>query len=80
MIAVVPPSTGETPLANSRDVVTLLADTINRLRTGNLDPRIANAVGYLANILLGALQQEALEDRLLRLESSLGMESGEKRN
>ena len=30
----------------------LLATTINDVRRGRLDPRIANAVGYLAGVLL----------------------------
>ena len=35
---------------------------------------LANAVGYLASILLGALQQGPLEERLSRLEATLELE------
>jgi hypothetical protein len=45
-----------------------LADSINRLRRGQLDPRVANAMGYLASILLKALDQR-LEERLAYLEA-----------
>jgi hypothetical protein len=46
-----------------------LADSINRLRRGQLDPRLANAMGYLASVLLKALENGRIEDRLARLES-----------
>jgi hypothetical protein len=41
---------------------------INRLRRGQLDPRVANAMGYLASVLLKALDQR-LEERLAHLEA-----------
>ena len=46
----------------------LLAATINQVRRGDLDPKVANTVGYLAGMLLKALDAGALEDRLLALE------------
>lgn len=51
------------------DVVKLLAETINQVRRGEIDPRVANAVGYLANILLAATGQGELESRIAELES-----------
>ena len=71
--AVLPVDTPDIPLTNTQEVSALIGDSINQLRRGQLDPRVANAVGYLANILLGALQQGPLEDRLARLESSIGI-------
>jgi hypothetical protein len=47
------------------------------VRRGQLDPRVGNAVGYLASILLGALQQGPLEERLSRLEATLGLGKGQ---
>src|SRR5262249_14460431 len=41
---------------NAADVTTLLATTINEVRQGKLDPKVANAVGYLAGVLLRALE------------------------
>ena len=61
------------PLRNSADICELLSTTIREVRSGKLPPRTATAVGYLANILLGALQQGPLEDRLLALEAALGL-------
>ena len=57
------------PVTDSQDVVRLLAGTINQVRKGQLDPRVANAVGYLANILLKAVDQGRVEDRLASLEA-----------
>ena len=46
----------------------LLEETINRVRHGPFDLRAANAIGFLAGILLKALDQR-LEDRLAHLEA-----------
>jgi hypothetical protein len=61
------------PLHNSRDICELLARTINEVRSGKVQPKIASSVGYLANILLPALEQGPLEDRLSALEAALGL-------
>jgi hypothetical protein len=66
----------ERQLRNTADVCELLSTTINEVRSGKVQPRIATAVGYLANILLGALEQGPLEDRLLALEAVLGLPNG----
>src|SRR6266566_4843093 len=52
---VLPPETPDNPLRSTTDVSTLLSESINQVRRGQLDPRVANAVGYLASILLNAL-------------------------
>jgi hypothetical protein len=46
---VVPCDTPDHPLGDTKQVSLLLADSINRLRRGQLDPRVANAMGYLAS-------------------------------
>jgi hypothetical protein len=56
-------------VADCRDVVRLISETINQVRKGQLDPRVANAVGYLANVLIKAVDQGELEGRLAELES-----------
>jgi hypothetical protein len=38
------------------DVVTLLSETISQVRRGEIDPKIANATGYLSSVLLRALE------------------------
>ena len=50
------------------DVVSLLSVAINNVRRGELDPKVANCVGYLASISLRALQAEDLEGRVKALE------------
>ena len=75
--AVLPGDTQDLPLHDVGDVCTLLAESINQVRRGQIDPRVANAVGYLASILLGALQQGPLEERMERLEVTLGLRSSQ---
>jgi hypothetical protein len=53
------------------DVVTLVETTINDVRAGRVDVRVANAVGYLANVAIKAIEQSDLEARLEALESVL---------
>jgi hypothetical protein len=65
---VLPSDTPDHPLGDTNQVSVLLADSINRLRRGQLDPRVANAMGYLASVLLKALDQR-LEERLAHLEA-----------
>jgi hypothetical protein len=61
----------EVKVQDGADVVQLLSDTINQVRRGEIDPRVANAVGYLSNIVLAASGQSELENRLAELESLL---------
>jgi len=56
-------------------VVRLLAQTINQVRRGNIDPRISNAIGYIAGTLLKAIEQDQIEKRLAQLESILKTQS-----
>src|SRR5262249_21918667 len=48
-------------------VVKLLAETINQVRKGTLDPKVANCVGYLASILLRALEGSELAREIEQL-------------
>jgi hypothetical protein len=68
---VLPPDTPDMPLTTSADVTNLLAQTINKVLRGQLDPHVSNAVGFLAGHLLKAQQQEQIERRLQRVESIL---------
>ena len=69
--AVLPPDTPDHPLGNTKEVSAFLADTINQLRRGELDPRVANGVGYLTGVLLRAFEQGPLEERLAKIEAAL---------
>jgi hypothetical protein len=75
---VLPLETPDNPLRNTQDVSSLLGESINQVRKGQLEPRVANAMGYLASILLGALQQGPLEERLARLEAALELNDNKK--
>ena len=59
-------------LESTTDVARLLGDSINQLRRGQLDPRVANSVGYLGSVLLRAMEQGPTEQRLANLEAILG--------
>jgi len=54
-----------------QDVARLLSATINQVRKGELDPRVANAVGYLANIFIKAIEQGDMEKRIEDLEAAV---------
>lgn len=64
-----PADAPDVKVEDGADVVKLLCQTINQVRRGELDPRVANAVGYLANIILAAAGQRELENRLAELET-----------
>src|SRR5580692_11652120 len=57
LATVLPADTPDHSLGNTTDVSAFLCDSINRLRRGQLDPRVANAMGYLTSVLLRSLEQ-----------------------
>jgi hypothetical protein len=59
------------PLKSVGQVSELLEETINRVRQGPFDLRTANAIGFLAGILLKAIESGRIEDRLAHLEAVL---------
>ena len=56
------------------DVLSLVEESINDVRAGRVDVRVANAVGYLANIAIRAIEQGDLAERLAALEAVLAPE------
>jgi hypothetical protein len=52
------------------DLRDLLAESLIELRAGKLDPRVANALGYLGASYLRALEISDLESRLDALEAT----------
>jgi hypothetical protein len=69
--ATLPATTPDHELETIADVAGLLAATINDVRRGALDPRIANSVGYLSGVLLKAMEQGEVEERLAALEATV---------
>ena len=66
--ASLPAETPDCALSNAADVTTLLGMSINQVRRGEIDPRVANAIGYLSATLLKALELGNLEQRVSDLE------------
>ncbi len=64
------------PLKSIGDVSGLLEETINRVRQGPFDLRAANVIGFLAAILLKALDSGRVEERLDHLEAVVTGKSG----
>ena len=56
---------------NPQDVVTLLETTINEVRSGELDPRIANTIGYLTGGLLKAFEIGEVNRRVTAIEEAI---------
>jgi hypothetical protein len=69
--ATLPPDTQDLSLMSVADVVGLLGQTINQVRTGQLDARVGNCLFVGAGVLLKALQGEDMEQRIAALESAL---------
>ena len=70
-ITVLPSTAPDARLQGARDVVSLLAETINQVRRGEVDPKVANAVGYLGGLLIKALHEAEIEGRLAALEAAV---------
>lgn len=70
-IRVLPENCPNAEVQSAADIVRLLGETINQVRKGDLDPRIANAVGYLANVALRAIEGGDIEKRLTGLEAAV---------
>lgn len=53
------------------ELVNLLCETIDDVRVGAIDPKVGNAVGYLAGVIVKIQQYEALDERLQAIEEVL---------
>ena len=65
------PAAPDVNVEDCQDVVILISETINQVRKGQIDPRVANAVGYLANVLIRAVEQGEMEKRIAELEATV---------
>jgi len=63
-------------LESLQNIVALLEETINHVRTGTLDVRIGQCTGYLAGLAIKALEQAELEQRLEALERMMKEKQG----
>jgi hypothetical protein len=69
--AVLPTDTPDVPLATVGDVVSLLAMSINEVRKGAIDAKVANATGYLAGVLLRAMEESELAEQVRQLRDEI---------
>ena len=56
---------------NPSDVVSLLEETINKVRSGELDLKIANCIGYLSGHITKALEIAEIEKRIEIIERAV---------
>ena len=56
---------------DTKDVVSLITDTINKVRDGSMDIKIANCLGYLAGHAIKGLENSEIEKRLESLEDKI---------
>jgi hypothetical protein len=56
---------------SAADLRDLLAQSIVEIRTGKLDPKLANSISYLGTGFLRAIEVSDLETRLLALEAQI---------
>lgn len=56
------------PLDTPNDAVLLIADTIKRVRAGELDIKTANCIGFLSDKLLKAFEVARLNDKVEYIE------------
>ncbi len=62
---------GTRRLKDHGDVRRYLANVINRVEKGELNPNTAGKLGYLAGILLKALEGSELAERVAKLEQKI---------
>ena len=62
--------------ATAADLRDLLAQSIVEIRSGKLDPKLANSISYLGTGFLRALEVSDLEARLAALEARTGNDNG----
>jgi hypothetical protein len=68
-------SAPDVKVEDSGDAIALISETINQVRKGQIDPRVANSVGFLANILIKAVERYKLETRIEQLEALLKVQT-----
>jgi len=62
-------------LDSRESLITLLSETVQQVRTGQIDPKVANAVGYLVNVARQILESDEYE-RLRRELNDLKIQLG----
>lgn len=68
---ILPADSPDIEISSARDVVGLLSQTVNQVRRGQLDVRVANSVAYICGYILKAREQGEIDDRLAKVEAAL---------
>lgn len=55
-------------IESTKDVVELISQTINEVRLGEINIRVANCIGFLSGHLIKALEVANLEERVAKVE------------
>ncbi len=59
------------PLKGSQDVVALLEETINLVRAGEMDVKVANCIGVLSGQLIKAIEVSSIANRVEVIERAI---------
>jgi len=54
-----------------KSVMYLLKDTINRVRSGEMDIKVANCIGFLSNHLMKAYELDQIENKLDKVRQAI---------
>ena len=60
-------------LKTMEDIRRYIANLINRVEAGEVQPEVSGRLGYLANILVKVIEGGELEKRIERLEKKINM-------
>lgn len=68
--AVLGPDAPDVPLTSAAEVTAFLGQAVGMVLKGTIDPKIANAAGFLVGLLLRSFEVGQFEERLAALEAS----------
>jgi hypothetical protein len=63
-------------VSDASSVVESLSRTVNQTLRGEIDPKVANAEGYLSGVILRAREQGEIEERVAKIEEALKTQGG----
>lgn len=66
-----PSETADFTVSDAASIVELLSRTVNQTLRGEIDPKVANAVGYLSGMILKAREQGEIDERVAKIEEIL---------
>jgi len=66
--AILKESLPEIKIKKVSDITLLLVNTINQVRIGKMDAKIANCIGFLSDKLIKTMEVSNLEERLKKIE------------